>query len=83
MNDKLVFPRKGSYGPAGIVHEAFGLTKREYFASLAMLALLASPELLQVITAAEVKDGKTAAYQVAEASTKYADALLDTLNYSK
>lgn len=59
-------------------HVHLGLTKRELFAAMTMQAMLASPELLQVVTSRAAIDG-TAADRCARIACHWADALLKAL----
>jgi len=66
-------------GSAGIVDAeecgAGGMTLRDYFAAKAMQAMLASPELMVVVTADQVL-GENAKQRIANLSYQYADAML-------
>lgn len=59
-----------------------GLSKREYFAALAMQGLLANQEFVQRAERlqAEVKDDNLAPIVIAEVARKCADALIEALN---
>jgi len=62
-NEKLSFPN------------AIGMTLRDYFANSAMMASFSNPELLEVVSVKEIKDGS--AYDaVAISSYNIADAML-------
>lgn len=52
------------------------MTLRDYFAAKAMQAMLASPELMVVVTADQVL-GENAKERIANLSYKYADAMLE------
>jgi hypothetical protein len=52
-----------------------GMDLRDYFAAKAMQAMLASPELMVVVTASEVM-GDTYSERCANTSYKYADAMM-------
>ena len=52
-----------------------GMTLRDYFAAKAMQAMLASPELMVVVTASEAL-GENARERITTLSYKYADAML-------
>lgn len=53
-----------------------GMDLRDYFAAKAMQAMLASPELMVVVTASEVL-GDTYSARCANMSYKYADAMME------
>ena len=62
--------------PAGVQHiTEQGMTLRDYFAAKAMQAMLASPELMVVVTSDQVL-GEYAKQRIAKLSYKYADAML-------
>jgi hypothetical protein len=52
-----------------------GMTLRDYFAAKAMQAMLASPELMVVVTADQAL-GENARERIATLSYRYADAML-------
>ena len=56
-------------------HYCNGMTLRDYFAAKAMQAMLASPELMVVVTADQVL-GENAKQRISNLSYQYADALL-------
>ena len=60
-------------GYGTMIHE--GMTLRDYFAAKAMQAMLASPELMVVVTADQVL-GENAKQRISNLSYQYADALL-------
>jgi len=53
-----------------------GMDLRDYFAAKVMQAMLASPELMVVVTASEVL-GDTYSERCANMSYKYADAMME------
>lgn len=63
---------QGEYGP--MKNQYYGLSKREYFAAMAMQGLLANPTIKNEI-------GYEAG--IANSSCIYADALIDSLNIGK
>ena len=70
-NDQA-FPRPASHSPEfGPTHPKLGLTKREYFAAMAMQGLLS--------TVPESFNGR----EIAEISVNMADALIEALNKEK
>ena len=56
-----------------------GMTLRDYFAAKAMQAMLASPELMVVVTADQVL-GENAKQRISNLSYQYADAMLKARN---
>lgn len=72
------FPRStpGQFNPQG-------LTKREYFAGLALNGLLSDPDTIAGLQAVAEARGSTLTAITAEASTEYADALLAALGRSE
>jgi hypothetical protein len=72
--DYAAFANPGSdQGPGSM-----GLTKREYFAGLAMQGMVTNPEIMQAVTASQLIDG-TASERIAKVSIQYADELLKQL----
>lgn len=56
-------------------HSKYGMTLRDYFANSAMQASLTSPELMEIVSEKEIKDGSSFD-AVARVSYKIADAML-------
>ena len=83
MKDDPVYPQNVAFSPYGDVASSWdsglgGLTKREYFAAMAMQGILANldgDELLPVM----VEQNKQAYELVAEGAVNNADALINAL----
>lgn len=53
-----------------------GLTKREYFAAMAMQGMLSSPSYLSAATKVAIEDSITAVESLSQAAVQHADGLL-------
>ena len=70
LKNDQAFPRPASHSPEfGPVHPKLGLTKREYFAAMAMQGMCANSDYTHNSQSA-----------IAEWSVKQADALIEALN---
>ena len=82
---QAAFPKqKQILGSGEDYHEipgADGLTKREYFAAMAMQGMVANPAIMEALTSSQLIKGN-GAERVAEVSVQYADALLNELSKS-
>ena len=67
----LAFPIKGPI----MTSDELGMTLRDYFAAKAMQAMMASPELMVIVTADQIL-GDDAKQRISNLSYKYADAML-------
>lgn len=76
---KPAYPVDGTYASEAISYDKIGLTKREYFAGLAMQAILSNRELHLAIIADQNIDGTTHENCVAFHAVKEADQLLKQL----
>jgi len=59
-------------------HCGEGLTKREYFAAMAMQGMMANPAIMEAVTVSEFIVGN-ASERIGSMSIKYADALITEL----
>lgn len=84
IKDSLVFPgviiSKRNIGHKQIEQLSTGLTKREYFAGLAMQGLISDVETLRMALRLEELGGGTLVTQIAKSARLHADALIKELN---
>lgn len=80
MTDKIddggpAFPRTVQRWNDSLDHSVQGMSLRDWFAGLSVQAMLASPELMSVVTSGSILDG-TAAERMARRAYQVADAML-------
>ncbi len=78
MSDIPAFPRTGSKDIHGYgVDDQEGMTLRDWFAGLALQGMMASPELLQVVSSKEFGGDGSAPARCARSAYRFADAMLE------
>lgn len=82
--DQPAFPIQPTFDSDGrVANERYafeGLTKREYFAAMAMQGIKSNPELCRICDEAAKQNGGTQQEYIAKMAVKDADELLNQLN---